>query len=141
MKEIEQVIENLERAIGDKNPAGVTALFSPNNVMMTLDAPLRRAAKDAGEGSADLQKWFDTWDGRIVITHRDLVIEASGDVAFAHMLCHMTGARKEGGPTDLWYRETYGFKKIDGAWKIAHEHQSVPIAMDGSGKAELGLTP
>src|ERR1044071_8263674 len=122
MKEIEQVIDSLERAIGDRNPDAVIALFGPDNVMMTLNAPLRVASKDPGEGKAAMQKWFDTWDGRITITHRDLVVKVSGDIAFAHMLCHMTGARKQGGPTDLWYRETYGLQKLDGAWKIIHEH-------------------
>lgn len=141
MREIAHVIEALERAIGEKKPDDVLALFAPDNVMMTLDAPLRRVSKDPAEGRTALQAWFDTFDGRITITHRDLVVAASGDVAFAHMLCHMAGAKKDGGPVDLWYRETYGLRKLDGAWKIAHEHQSVPMAMDGSGKAEVTLKP
>lgn len=138
---IEQVLERLERAIGDKDIDEVTVLFGPDSVMMTLAAPLRRASQDPLEGRAALASWFASWDGPVLITHQDLVVEASGDVAFAHMLCHMVGTRKDTGPVDLWYRETYGLRRIDGAWKIAHEHQSVPMAMDGSGKAELTLTP
>jgi ketosteroid isomerase-like protein len=42
---------------------------------------------------------------------------------------------------DLWFRQTLGLLKIDGAWKIAHEHSSVPFYMDGSFKAAVDLKP
>lgn len=141
MKDIEEIIESLERALRSKDPASVTELFAPNNVMMTLEAPLRRTSRDPAQGRAALAAWFESWVGPLEIRHRDLVVVASNDVAFAHMLCHMVGEKKDTGPVDLWYRETYGFQKLEDRWKIVHEHQSVPMAMDGSGNAELALTP
>ena len=42
---------------------------------------------------------------------------------------------------DLWFRETLGFRKIDGKWTITHEHSSVPFYMDGSFKAAIDLKP
>jgi ketosteroid isomerase-like protein len=42
---------------------------------------------------------------------------------------------------DLWFRETLGFRKIDGKCAITHEHKSVPFYMDGSFKAAIDLKP
>ena len=47
----------------------------------------------------------------------------------------------EGMKVDLWFRETLGFRKIDGKWTITHEHSSVPFYMDGSFKAAIDLKP
>jgi PhnB protein len=41
----------------------------------------------------------------------------------------------------VWIRLTLGFRKIGGAWKVTHEHTSVPFYMDGSFKAAVDLTP
>jgi hypothetical protein len=41
----------------------------------------------------------------------------------------------------LWFRATLAVRRIAGAWRIAHIHTSVPMAMDGSGRALADLTP
>jgi PhnB protein len=38
-------------------------------------------------------------------------------------------------------RQTFGLRKLAGAWKIAHDHMSVPFYMDGSYKAAIDLKP
>jgi ketosteroid isomerase-like protein len=38
-------------------------------------------------------------------------------------------------------RQTLGFRKVAGTWKIAHEHTSVPFYMDGSDTAAVDLEP
>jgi ketosteroid isomerase-like protein len=38
-------------------------------------------------------------------------------------------------------RGTVGLRRIDGRWKITHEHASVPFYMDGSYKAAVDLQP
>jgi uncharacterized protein YndB with AHSA1/START domain/ketosteroid isomerase-like protein len=94
-----------------------------------------------GPGRDGLQQWFDTWDGPIALAMADLTVEASGDVAFAYGLGHMTGTKKDGENVDLWMRCTAGLRRIDGAWKITHQHASVPFYMDGSFKAAVDLKP
>jgi ketosteroid isomerase-like protein len=39
-----------------------------------------------------------------------------------------------------WLRSTLGFRKIDGRWRVAHQHVSVPFDME-SGQAKLDLKP
>jgi hypothetical protein len=40
----------------------------------------------------------------------------------------------------VWVRSTAGYRKVNGTWKIAHEHVSLPLP-DGSDKAALDLKP
>jgi ketosteroid isomerase-like protein len=53
----------------------------------------------------------------------------------------MQGTKTDGAKADLWFRQTFGFQRITGEWKIAREHESVPFYMDGSFKAAIDLTP
>lgn len=41
----------------------------------------------------------------------------------------------------MWLRETLGFRKLAGEWKITHQHESVPFYMDGSFRAATDLKP
>lgn len=53
----------------------------------------------------------------------------------------MTGVKVGGGKQSLWFRSTAVLRRERDVWKIAHMHESVPFAMDGSGKALLDLAP
>ena len=72
---------------------------------------------------------------------RDLEVRVGGDVAFT------TSLESMGAPPDapqqftLWYRCTLGLRRVDGSWRIAHEHTSTPFLMDGSNRAALDLQP
>ena len=90
---------------------------------------------------ARLREWFATWKSSIGSDGRDLTIRASGNLGYAFCLRHMTGTKVDGEQVDLWFRATATFEKRDGTWKITHIHNSVPFAMDGSGKALLELKP
>ncbi len=88
-----------------------------------------------------VKQWFDTWDGPITTEMRDLVVRANGDLAFAHALIRMSGARKDSVPGDFWFRSTICLERTGGAWRIVHEHNSFPMLMDGSGKSATELDP
>jgi uncharacterized protein YndB with AHSA1/START domain/ketosteroid isomerase-like protein len=111
--------------------------FADDVVSYDLAPPLEHI----GPGRQGLQDWFDTWDGPIAFAMGDLTVETGGDVAFAHGLGHMTGTKKDGAEVDLWTRVTVGLGRRDGAWKITHQHTSVPFYMDGSFKAAVDLRP
>jgi ketosteroid isomerase-like protein len=50
------------------------------------------------------------------------------------------GKSFDGNEVDVWSRSTACLRKIDGQWKIAHEHSSVPIDMV-TGKGIMDLEP
>jgi ketosteroid isomerase-like protein len=62
-------------------------------------------------------------------------------VAFCRCLEHIQGTRNDGEDQNMWTRSTLGLKKIAAAWKVTHEHNSVPFYMDGSGRPALDLHP
>ena len=64
-----------------------------------------------------------------------------GDVAFSCSLNRLGGKLHSGDEFEIWVRVTMGFRKVNGAWKIAHAHTSVPFYMDGSFKAATDLNP
>jgi ketosteroid isomerase-like protein len=98
--------------------------------------PLQETAAEA-----DLEGWFATWDGPIGLALKDLRITAGDDVAFASCLARMTGRKTDGANVDLWHRMALGLQRVRGAWKIVHEHSSVPFYMDGSFRAAVDLKP
>ena len=52
-----------------------------------------------------LEAWFDTWKGPLGQL-RDLKIVTGDEVAFSHSLNHLTGTRKSGETSDVWFPST-----------------------------------
>ena len=106
--------------------------------MFDMFGPLR------SDGKASVRErttsWLDLYAATARWEIRDLTVAASGDVGFAHSLGHVTGKRKDGVDVDMWFRTTLKLHRIDGEWRIVHEHQSGPFGIE-SGKASLDLEP
>lgn len=58
---------------------------------------------------------------------RDIDVQADGDVAYLHALMECRADEDPG--IDNWSRMTQGLRRVDGRWRIAHEHFSFPIDM------------
>jgi uncharacterized protein (TIGR02246 family) len=137
---IRAVIETWARAMRAKDAGAVVSQYAADNVKFILAPPLQYT-KDHPFDKNGLEKWFSTFQGPIDYENRDLKITAGNDVAFCHSLNRMMATTTKGEKVDLWFRDTLGFRKIDGQWKITHEHSSVPFYMDGSFKAAVDLKP
>jgi ketosteroid isomerase-like protein len=69
-------------------------------------------------------------------------VTTADEIAFCHRLNRL--AATPHGATEgfeLWFRATVCWRRIDGAWRIVHEHTSTPFYMDGSFRAAVDLTP
>ena len=137
---IHAVLERFTDALRKKDAAAAAALYTDDIVVYDLPPPLAIGAAEAHD-PARLDEWFDTWDGPIESKADRLTIRVGRDVAYAFALRRLTGKKKGGEEVDLWFRATACFVKLDGEWKIAHMHNSVPFAMDGSQRALLDLEP
>ncbi|MGO7979597.1 nuclear transport factor 2 family protein [Rhizobium johnstonii] len=126
-------------AIGEKNAKAALSYDAEDSVEFSLAPPLVYHGKD----EAGLQSWFDTWDGPIGGDVQDAKLTIGADVSFWSGLVNMTmtGTKTDGSKVDLWFRQTLGLVKRDGHWLVAHQHASVPFAMDGTGLALLDLKP
>ena len=61
-------------------------------------------------------------------------------MAFGHGLSRLSGNKLDGETNEIWFRQTFGFRRIAGEWRIAHQHESVPFYMDGSYRAAVDLS-
>ena len=139
-KQIRNLLDDFTRAIHDKDAAGVIETLTKDAVIFDLAPPLRHGPK-ANHDRKPLEEWFATWKSPITSQSKDLEIAIGGDVAYSYGLQHMTGTKMDGEKVDLWFRATACFRREGGRWGITHMHNSVPFAMDGSGKALLELKP
>lgn len=135
--EIRRIIDETAAALRAKDATGVVRHHAPGFVQFSLAPPLISDAADA----AGFNAWFQTWRGGLGYEFKDLTIHAGNDLAFAHALAHLSGTKTDGETPDVWFRLTLGFRRIDGAWKLVHEHESVPFYMDGSYRAAVDLKP
>ncbi|MDT4923650.1 MAG: hypothetical protein QOG01_1363 [Pseudonocardiales bacterium] len=137
--EIREALHEYETAMRKADAAGVVAHYAADVVAFTLAPPLRQAAIEMTD-PARLQAWFDGHGGGPMdyeITELAVTTDGS-DVAFASSLNRM--GSPDAGFT-LWFRASYGLRRADRAWLIAHEHTSTPFYMDGTMRAALDLTP
>lgn len=141
VKLITKLKEDLNRAISEKDVSGAIRAFADKSLMFLLAPPLQFKTGIDAPGAKALEEWFSTFENKIELAYLDFEITINGDVAFTHCIEHLKGKRTDGSYTDMWYRETLGLQKIEGHWKITHQHQSVPFYMDGSEKAATDLKP
>ncbi len=136
--QIRKLIEHWAAALRAKDLEGVLATFTPDARSYDLAPPLQQ---DAGGRRQALAAWFPGFSAIGYEIGEDLDIAVSGDVAFCCSLNRLGGKLLSGDEFEIWVRVTMGFRKVDGTWKIAHAHTSVPFYMDGSFKAATDLNP
>ena len=138
-QQIRALLETRLAALRAKDASRFVAAFDASVVKFDLAPPLQETGSSVLD-PAGLQ-WLNTWDGEVIVGLAQLSITIGGDAAFCHCLEHIQGTRNDGEDQNMWTRSTIGLKKIDGAWKITHEHNSVPFYMDGSPRPALDLQP
>ncbi len=137
--EIQAVITAAVPAMRDKDAKAVIGRYTQDVVKFDLAPPLGRYGEDARD-IARQQGWFDKFDGPVDFEVTELAVHANGEMAWAHSLNRMS-ATSNGFTFEMWYRATYGLRKTEKGWLIAHEHSSTPFYMDGSLRAATDLKP
>ncbi len=138
---IRALIDRWTKAAHQKNVDGVMSIYQrgPSLVAYDLVPPLQYKGWDAYR--ADYKAFFDQYDGPIEFEFRDLVINADdATFGYSHELQRVSGTLKAGRQAAFWVRVTDIYRKIDGQWRVVHEHVSVPTNRE-TGKAALDLTP
>lgn len=139
-QQIRALLDARLAALRARNASQFVAALDTAMVKFDLAPPLQEQGPTVLDPSG-LQWWLDTWDGQLIVELAQVRITVGGEVAFCHCLEHIQGTRTDGQNQDMWTRSTLGLRKIDGDWKITHEHNSVPFYMDGSACAALDLQP
>jgi ketosteroid isomerase-like protein len=137
---IRALLETQAQAIRTKDTDATLSPYVPELIRYDLAPPLATTGPEALDRN-NLVAWFDTWRGPIRYDLKHFSITASDDIAFGHGLVRIGGTKQDGHSSDVWARQTICLRKLGGAWKIVHEHTSVPFYMDGSYLAAVDLKP
>lgn len=128
--EIEQMIEKWSRALEARDVATMMEDHAGDALLFDACPPYKV------EGAAAIREVWERclpcFPESFRCEHRDLEIHASPDVAVAHFLHHFADTPPDHPCGQTWMRITVGYRKIEGAWKVIHEHVSIPFnPMDG----------
>ncbi|MFD0683891.1 YybH family protein [Actinomadura fibrosa] len=136
--EIRQQIDAIVGAVGSKDLEGLKRVYTPEIVSFDIDPPLQHLGIEA-----KARNWANVFTVFETVTYqvRDLTLTVGEDVAFGHAFARLSGTLRNGTATDgMWVRVTYGLRKIDSTWLIAHDQVSVPLDI-ASGKGVTDLHP
>jgi uncharacterized protein (TIGR02246 family) len=125
---IRAVIEAWADAVRRHDLPGILAHHEPDIVMFDVPPPLQSRGLDEYRKTWDL--FFRYHQPAQAFDIEELAITAGDDVAFAAAIMRC-GSATVGGPPEeggFLFRLTIGLRNVDGDWRIAHEHHSVPAA-------------
>jgi len=139
--QIRQLVTEKEALMRAKDADGLVSQYAPEIVQFDLAPPLQHSGPAVLDPSG-VRAWFSTFDGPLDYEVRDLAVTAGENVAFCTSLERLTATPQGSAESfTLWVRSTVGLRKIDGTWRITHEHSSTPFYMDGSFQAAVDLQP
>ncbi len=136
--ELRRTIDKVVAGLRVKDLEVLKQLYTPDVVSFDVEPPLQHAGI-----AAKLENWAKVFLFFENVTYevRDLTFTVGGDVAFGHAFARLSGTLKNGAATSgMWVRVTYGMRKIDNTWLIAHDQVSVPLDIS-SGKGVVDLEP
>lgn len=135
---VRQVVDEVVESIRTRDLDRLRRVYTPDVVSYDIDPPLQRAGVDA-----KLANWKNvfTFFTKPDYEVHDLTVHVDENVAFGHCFGRLSGTLANGTTTDgMWVRATFGFRKVDGAWLIAHDQVSVPFDV-ANGTGVTDLTP
>ena len=134
--EIRAVVDERIAAVRAKDPGPLARRQAGSISTFDVLPPLNSRGNAAVE--AKTRAWFDAYPSDIGYDVEQLEVHADGDVAFCAFLYHVTGTLGSGDEVSMWVRATLGLRRIDGEWRIVHDHESVPWdAETGQGRIDL----
>jgi uncharacterized protein (TIGR02246 family) len=134
---IRSLIANWVSALRAKDLDKLMSHYAPGVVLFDGVAPLQMGPDMYRKNWEGYFNWFP---GSVNYETRDLKITAGDTAAFSRALVYLTGTTAEGKEDGAWMRQTIGYEKIDGQWRVTHEHWSMPMDME-SGKVLTDLKP
>lgn len=138
--EIKALFDHWKTAFEAKDVNGVMTIYAPGDALTAFDVVPPLQFRGAEAYRKDYAEFFGQFKGPIHVEDPGMQIVASDKVAIAYGLERLTGTLTNGTPVDIWLRYSEGLKRIDGQWRVVHEHISVPADLN-TGKAALDLKP
>ena len=122
--QIHALIERWAKAVREANWSAIRADHDPEILMFDVPPPLLSRGLDAYMATWET---FWSWSEKpVTFEFHDVEVTCGQDVAFATAVGKCAGIDSNGNREALEFRLTLGLRKIDGAWRVMHEHHSLP---------------
>jgi ketosteroid isomerase-like protein len=124
--EIGALIERWADAVRRHDLEGILANHDRDIVMFDVPPPLQSRGMNEYKKTWDL--FFKYHQPSQAFDVEEMTITAGQDVAFAVAIMRCGSATKTAPATEegFLFRLTVGLRLVDGAWRVVHEHHSVP---------------
>ncbi|WP_433522148.1 YybH family protein [Nocardia pseudovaccinii] len=135
---VRQQIDKIVAALRAEDLETLEQAYTTDVVSFDVEPPLQHVGI-----AAKLENWTRVFEVFESVSYevRDLTLTMGDQVAFGHAFARLSGTLRNGATTSgMWVRVTYGFRKIDDTWLIAHDQVSVPLDI-ASGKGVVDLEP
>jgi ketosteroid isomerase-like protein len=121
--EIRALIDRWAKAVRDENRPGIRADHDAGMLMFDVPPPFLSQGLEAY--MATWETFFSSVEKPVTFHFTDVQVTAGNDVAFATAIGHCVDL-SSGKREELDFRLTMGLCKINGRWRILHEHHSLP---------------
>lgn len=141
--EILSLLDSYDKAVRAGDLATIQSFYADEFTIYDMMPPARFTDKREYMKVAWKDCFINAFRFPVTFDRHEKKVIVSGGVAYAHNLIHMSGRFKKGNGKEIesWFRNTVALEKREGQWLIVHEHNSVPIATDGSELALMNLPP
>jgi len=122
--EIHTLIERWATAVREEDRAAIRADHDPSILMFDVPPPFLSRGLDAYMATWET---FFSWSERpVAFAFHDVEVTCGQDVAFATAVGRCVNLDTNGKGESLEFRLTMCLRKIDGRWRVMHEHHSLP---------------
>lgn len=122
--EILEAMARWRRALEAKDVEGLTADYAPDAVLFDAIPPYKVV------GVENIRKAWEQCLPHMPefrAEHRDVVIHLGEDMAVVHAMHRFNPVQADHPCGRNWIRVTVTYRKMEGAWKVIHEHVSMPF--------------
>lgn len=123
---IRALIGRWAKAVREENRTAIRMDHDPAILMFDVPPPFLSRGLDAY--MATWETFFSSAEKPVAFDFHDLEISCGQDVAFATAIGKCVTVDRNGIREPLDFRLTMGLRKIDGRWRVMHEHHSLPAA-------------
>ncbi|MGN6798425.1 MAG: YybH family protein [Gaiellaceae bacterium] len=136
MSEVGVVLEEYRAAVHAKDVDRFVSIFSDDVRVFDMWGTWSHDGIDSWRGLAE--GWFGSLGDELVrVEFDDVQTTVAGDIAVLSAFLTFAGLSADGEELrSMNNRLTWGLRKIDGAWKVVHEHTSAPVEM-ATGKVNV----
>ena len=122
--EIRALIGNWARAVREEDRAAIRQDHDPHILMFDVPPPFLSRGLDAY--MATWETFFSFAEKPVAFAFHDVEVTSGKDVAFATAVGKCVTTDGQGKREPLDFRLTMGLRKIEGKWRVMHEHHSLP---------------